>query len=141
MLVDTNVVLDLLLAREPFVREASGIFALAEASRITAYLCATTVTTVDYLLTRSLPGKESKKAIRQLLRLFEVAPVNRVVLEGVLEGGIPDFEDAVLAEAGLLAGCDVIVTRNTTDFRGVALHIVAPDEFLAQFPGRKSTQP
>ncbi len=38
MIVDTNVVLDVLLEREPFVEAALGIFCLVEESRIDAFL-------------------------------------------------------------------------------------------------------
>lgn len=50
--------------------------------------------------------------MRNLLRLLEVAPVNRAVLEGDLALGFGDFEDAVLHEAGRLAGARAIVTRD-----------------------------
>lgn len=44
---------------------------------------------------------------------------------------INDFEDAVLNEAGLMAGVDFIITRNTKDFAGSSLKVCDPDEFLA----------
>ena len=46
-ILDTNVVLDVLLARKPFVEPTSKIFSLAEQSEIEGFLCATTVTTVN----------------------------------------------------------------------------------------------
>ncbi len=132
-ILDTNVVLDVLLAREPFARGAVAIFCLAEESRIDAFLCATTITTVDYLLTRSLPVSKARDALRKLIGLFEIATVNRPVIERALESKIHDFEDAVLDEAGQMAGVTAIVTRNTKDFAGSALKVFEPSEFLAQF--------
>jgi len=55
--------------------------------------------------------------MKGLLRLFEVATVNRAVLEGILSLGFDDFEDAVLHEAGRLAGTRAIVTRDLSGFR------------------------
>ena len=49
VILDTNIVLDVLLARKPFLEQASSLFSLAEQSQIEGYLCATTITTVDYL--------------------------------------------------------------------------------------------
>jgi predicted nucleic acid-binding protein len=49
VIVDTNVVLDVLLARQPFAPAAAKLFALTEQSRIEAWICATTVTTMDCL--------------------------------------------------------------------------------------------
>ena len=131
VLIDTNVILDLLLAREPFVNPAAEIFAMAEQSTISAFLCATTITTVDYILNQSLSRSASKKAVQRLMGLFEVAPVNRPVIEEALQSRMTDFEDSVLAHAGNLAGVDVIITRNTKDFKHSPIKAVDPTEFLA----------
>ena len=131
--MDTNIVLDVLLEREPFVNAAVDIFSLAEHSKVVAFLCATTITTVDYLLTQSLPVSTARDALRKLISIFEIATVNRPVIERALGSKISDFEDAVLVEAGLMAGADSIVTRNTKDFAGSALKAFEPSEFLAQF--------
>ena len=130
-LVDTNVVLDVLLARTQFASEATRVFSLVEESRIEASLCATTLTTIDYLLKQSLPRVQATQAIRGLLKLFEIAPVNRSVLERAIESKIADFEDAVLEQAACLIGADAIITRNTKDFRKSAIRAVDPIEFLS----------
>ena len=133
VIVDTNVVLDVLLARQPFAPAAAKLFALAEQSRIDACVCATTVTTVDYLLSQSLPRNKAGEAVRGLLTIFDVALVNRSVLERALASPMRDFEDAVLAEAGVLAGARIIVTRNARDFSRASLPVLTPQEFLVQF--------
>lgn len=131
VVVDTNVVLDVLLARQPFVGAAGRLFAGIEASRIEGLLCATTVTTIDYLLAQALPPRQSREALRRLLGLFEVAPVNRLVIEEALRSRVSDFEDAVIEQAGRLAGADAIVTRNLRDFRNSSIKALGPDELLA----------
>jgi len=131
VIVDTNVVLDVLLEREPFVESALGVFCLVEESRLDALLCATTITTIDYLLIQSLPVSKARNALRKLISLFEIAAVNRLVIERALASKIQDFEDAVLDEAGQMAGADSVITRNTKDSTGSALKIFDPIEFLA----------
>jgi predicted nucleic acid-binding protein len=133
IILDTNVVLDVLLERKPFAGPAAEIFALAEQSEIDATLCATTITTVDYLLNQSLPEKDARQALWKLLGLFEVASVNRLVIERALRSRIRDFEDAVLDESGQLAGAECIVTRNSKDFSRSPLKVFDPKEFLSQF--------
>lgn len=130
VLIDTNVVLDVLLARIPFVESASRVFALVEQSKIEASLCATTVTTIHYLLTQSLSRDEGRRSLRGLLELFEIAPVNRPVIEQALQSKIEDFEDAVLEQAGRLAGVEAIITRNTKDFRKSSIKALDPTELL-----------
>lgn len=133
ILVDTNVVLDLLLDRSPFADSAARIFSLVEKSQVEAALCATTVTTLDYLLTRSLTRADAKKALRGLLELFEIAPVNRSVVEEALQSRMVDFEDAVLSSAARLVGATAIITRNTKDFRNSPVKALDPSEFLSVF--------
>jgi len=133
VIVDTNVVLDVLLGREPFVKPAVDLFRLVEESRIDAFICATTVTTIDYLLVNSLPAPKARSALRKLISLFEIATVNRPVIERAIVSKIKDFEDAVLDEAGQLAGVDFVITRNIKDFTGSALKVCDPNEFLALF--------
>ena len=133
MIVDTNVVLDVLLGREPFLKPAVAVFCLVEESLIDAFICATTVTTIDYLLAKSLPAPKARNALRRLISLFEIATVNRPVIERALSSKIPDFEDAVLNEAGQMAGADFIITRNVKDFSKSALKVCDPSNFLSLF--------
>ncbi|WP_419657149.1 hypothetical protein Dvar_62860 [Desulfosarcina variabilis str. Montpellier] len=129
-IVDTNVVLDVLLERDPFVKPAVEIFSLVDEQRIGGFICATTVTTVDYLLLKSLPKIKARDALRLLIRIFEIAAVNRMVIERALVSGIKDFEDAVLDESGKLAGADAVITRNDKDFVKSTLKVFTPHEFL-----------
>jgi predicted nucleic acid-binding protein len=131
VIVDTNVVLDVLLERVPFVKTAVEVFRFVEESRIDAFICATTVTTIDYILVKSLPKTEARNALRKLISLFEIAAVNRPVIERALVSKIKDFEDAVLNEAGHMAGADFVITRNIKDFAGSSLKVCEPNEFLS----------
>ena len=126
--------LDVLLARRPFVAASAAVLGLIEQSRLEGLLCATTLTTIDYLLAQAMPRPAARQAVRKLLALFEIAPVNRAVLEEALRGKVTDFEDAVLDQAGRLAGADLIVTRNLADFRLASLKALGPDELLASLP-------
>ena len=100
-------------------------WATAEAS-----LCATTVTTVDYLLTQSLSRDEARQALRGLLKLFEIAPVNRSVIEKALRSKIEDLEDAVLEQATHFVGAEAIITRNTKEFRRLSIKALDPTELF-----------
>ncbi len=130
ILFDTNVVLDLLLDRKLFVDSAQKLFDEVESGNIEGYLGATTITTLDYLLTKSLSAKEASHIIKKLLKLFEIAPVNRLVIEDALDSGFPDFEDAVLHAAAVHCGAQAIVTRDEKGFPKAQLAIYAPEALL-----------
>lgn len=130
ILFDTNVVLDLLLDRAPFVGRAQLLFEKVESGSIDGYLGATTITTLDYLLTKSLSVKEASRIIKKLLKLFEIAPVNRLILEEALDSGFPDFEDAVVHAAAVHCGVQAIVTRDDKGFKKSQLAIYSPEALL-----------
>lgn len=133
VIVDTNVVLDVFLARKPFVDKSALIFGLIEQSRIEGLLCATTLTTIDYILRQSLSPSETRQVLRKLLALFEIAPVNRPVIEEALLSKVMDFEDAVLEQAGRLVGAEAVVTRDPRDFRHASLKVFGPEELFSIF--------
>lgn len=114
VLFDTNVVLDLLLDREPFGADATELAA-----------------TIHYLVTKARGGERARSHVRSLLQIFEVAPVTRPVLEAALELPCPDFEDAVLHEAAREVGAAAIVTRDPADFPPAGLAVFSPRELLA----------
>ena len=132
VLVDTNVVLDVLLDRRPHSIDAVHVFRLIEEGGVDGLLCATTITTIDYLLTQSLNRSDARRHLGQLIRLFDIALVNRAVIEGAIRSKISDFEYAVLEQAAVLAGAEAIITRNAKDFAQGAARVLDPKQFLVQ---------
>lgn len=129
-LFDTNVILDVLLDREPFSTEASLLLSKVENSEIIGFICATSVTTIYYLISKALERKAASQHIHSLLSLFVIAPVNRVVLENAVDSEFADFEDAVLHEAACHAGAKYLVTRNIKDFKNAKIPVFEPKEFI-----------
>ncbi len=123
---DTNVVLDLLLDRRPFSLDAARCFSKTEAGLIEGWLCATTVTTIHYLLNKYPGRSEAQEAVSHLLSLFRIAPANKWTLDRALNLQFKDSEDAVLHESARFVNADLIVTRNTSDFKNAKLPVRLP---------------
>jgi len=124
---DTNVVLDVLLNRQPFAKDAIDLFCAVEQSAMEGVLCATTITTIDYLCTKTIGRLAAKNAINGLLALFAIAEVNQNVLEAAISSEFEDFEDAVLYYSGLGQNVEGFVTRNAKDFGLSELPVYCPD--------------
>ena len=131
VLFDTNVVLDVLLNREPHAEPAARLLSLVDTGELEGVICATTVTTVHYVACRARDDATARRCVEQVLHLFDVACVDRPVLLSALRLDFVDFEDAVLHEAALAAGATAIVTRNAKDFAGASLPVFDPSELLA----------
>jgi len=130
MLFDTNVILDVMLLREPFFKSSTLLLAEVENQNIEGFVCATTVTTIHYLVEKIKGRKIALSQIESLLKIFQVTQVDKPCLESALNSKIMDFEDAVLNESAYRERVDGIVTRNEKDFKQSKLTIYNPEELL-----------
>lgn len=130
-LVDTNVVLDVMLGREPHFAASCEVFVAVETGRCRGLLCTTTITTIHYISERRIGNRASLERIAELMSIFGVAAVNQAVLGSALVRDMPDFEDAVIHEAALQAGGKCIVTRNVDDFAAAEIPVYSPEQFIA----------
>lgn len=128
ILFDTNIILDVLLDREPFSDPAAKLMSKVEKKELGGFLGATTVTTLYYLAAKAAGKKKAGREISKLLTLFQIASVNRAVLNEAIQSGFGDFEDAVLHASARQAGVQGIVTRNPKDFKKATLPIYSPQE-------------
>jgi predicted nucleic acid-binding protein len=131
VLFDTNVVLDVLLMRAPHAAVAGRLLDLVDKRRMEGLLCATTVTTVYYLAVKEVGARRATDQVRDLLEMFEVAPVDGAILAEALKRGHVDYEDAVLLEAARASGAEAIVTRNPKHFGRADIRVFDPREMLS----------
>jgi len=128
LLLDTHIVLDLLLDRKPYADSAAELFSKVENGTVIGCLSGSTVTTVYYLAAKTVGAARAQEEIRKLLTIFDVAPVNRPVLEAALAADFSDFEDAVIHEAACYVGAEAIITRNQKDFKKSRIPVYTADE-------------
>jgi predicted nucleic acid-binding protein len=130
--LDTNVLLDVLANREPFAEDAARILSRVESEEIEGVIAAHTATTLFYLLDKELGTRRASRALADVLRLVQVAPVDEDRLLHALAMQWDDFEDAVQAACAEKAEVDFLVTRNEADFKGSSVPILRPTELLAR---------
>lgn len=129
VLFDTNVLLDALLAREPFVKDAAFLLEAIGSGQIEGFMSATTVTDVHYLVGRQTRSPETAiTSVTKLLELMEICTVDRNVLEQAITLEFADFEDAVQVACAMALGLDAIVTRDVDGFRDSPISVHSPEE-------------
>ncbi len=130
---DTNVLLDVLLARAPFYVDSARVWTLAEVGRLEGYASAVSFTNVFYIVEATEGRADARRAVRTMVGFFTPATCDAQVIRQAVEAGLPDFEDAVQYFSALHAGADCILSRNPDDFpRRPAVPVFSPTEFLAQ---------
>lgn len=125
-ILDLNVVLDVLLDREPHVAASAALWAYIELGEAEGYLAAHTLPRLYYLASKARGRPFAERCVADVLSVFAVAPVDQEVLRKALALGWDDFEDAVCATAGVAAGCQLIATRDPRGFRQASLPALTP---------------
>ncbi|MGD1927639.1 MAG: PIN domain-containing protein [Leptolyngbyaceae cyanobacterium] len=131
VLFDSDVLLDVLAQRQPFVVASAQSLNTAVKPQVQGYVSGHAVTNIFYILRRQVGGKKARELLSRLLQHLEVASVTDAVIKAALKSSITDFEDAVTSEAANTAEVEVIVTRNKSDFAASVIPALLPDEFLA----------
>jgi predicted nucleic acid-binding protein len=140
LLIDTNVVLDLLLARQPWAHDAARLFDACAQGAAHAFLAAHAVTTIHYLVERVVSRKVANTAVSDLLEIMTVVPADSDDFRRALTLGVRDFEDAVHVTAFLRCGAQSLVTRNARDFKAAKIETRTAGETLALL-GAKAKAP
>jgi len=130
VLLDTNVLLDFMLDREPFVGYAEKVFEVAKNYEIQLFMSATTITDLYYIIRKEKNKDRALSLIEDLLQFVEVAAVDKAVIFHALYSEFSDFEDAVQEGAAKYANISIIVTRNEADFTQSDLDIYPPETFV-----------
>jgi len=133
VLFDTNILLDALLAREPFVSDAAFLLEAVESKRLEGFISATTLTDIHYLVRRQTKSVETAMtAVTGLLALMNVCTVDRQVLAQAISLKLADFEDAVQVACAISTGVEAIATRDVSGFAGSPILILSPGDLRTQ---------
>ena len=130
VLIDTNIVLDVLLNRKPFVEDAIKPFQQAEKGQIEAYITASSVTDLVYILRKAYSLTEIKTHLKEMFQFIKIVGINPSMITGALDQDGPDFEDAVMMECARQSGMEIIITRNKPDFTKSAVPCISLEEWV-----------
>lgn len=131
VLYDTNILLDVILRREPHLGASAAALEHAAVGTVEGYVAGHAVTTIAYLVQREKGAAETRRTLAHLLSKLRVAPVTDSSVRLALNMPLGDLEDAVCATSAQEAGCDLIVTRNPQHFRKSQPPALLPEAFLS----------
>jgi len=130
VLIDTNIILDIALQREPFFEDADQIFGKIDEEVIKGFVSASAITDIYYVSRKSCGRERTIAFIRELIDILEVLSVTKANIIDALNTDFKDFEDAVQYCVADMNRIDVIVTRNKSDFELSAIKACTPKELL-----------
>jgi hypothetical protein len=124
ILIDTDVLLDFALGREPFALTGKKVIAWAEANPGHAAVAWHSLSNIAYLAPLG-----AREFLLELLRFVEVSTVSTTNAVQALQLPMRDIEDALQAAAALAFKADFVVSRNTRDYRQSPVRAISPKEF------------
>jgi len=128
VMLDTNVILDIWLAREPFWRDSAALMARVEKGEIKGCVCPTTITTLHYLAKKVSGEDKARELIAQLTGICEVGSMTGQTIEAALDSSLRDFEDAVIEAVAVKSRAQVIATRDAKHFRKSKIEAREPSQ-------------
>ena len=127
--VDTNILLDVLLEREGYYYDALKIWANAENGNVEACIAAISLNNIHYVMRKLKSETTAMIAVKILLRIFKVIPVDADILGLAVDFHDKDFEDDIQLQCALKAKCSQLFTRNPNHYDHSAIAVVPPSSF------------
>lgn len=131
ILIDTNVLIDYILEREPFFDDAMRVISSCIDGSVKGYIAAHSISNMFFILRKDFTIKERREILSNLCTIFEVEGIDKSKLMLALSNEkISDFEDCLQMECAKKCRVDYIVTRNIADFTSSEIEAVLPSEYL-----------
>lgn len=137
LFLDTNVILDALIPRKEFGREAGLLFFMAQCEDARLHWSTSMLTDLFYIMKRST--KEDSHSIQRKMTELMFGPrAKNVFLHALSEDDVrdalarswPDFEDCVVSVCAERVNADYIVTRDARGFEDSIVPPITPSELL-----------
>ncbi len=130
LFLDTNIVIDFLGERENFYEAAAKILTLADKKKIKVFTSPTSIANTYYLLAKYENAKTALDKIRKFKVLCNISVMNEEVVERAINSNFKDFEDTMQYFSAIAENCDLIVTRNESDFKNSAIPVMNATSYL-----------
>lgn len=132
-LIDSNVILDVLEDRQPFVEDSLKVQLLCETDVISGHVSALTIPNIAYIVRKRLGRQRVPGIVRALMEIYTVDELSPADLRRASEADWSDFEDAIQGFTASRIHADVIITRNVKDFVRSPIEAMTPTDFLHRF--------
>ena len=131
ILIDTNVLLDYLLTREPFYEDAEKIIISCVEGKAKGCIAAHSISNMFFILRKDYSIEERRMILFNLCSIFDVEGIDKAkLLIGLQNENFSDFEDCLQMECAKAYGAEYIVTRNVADYKSSEVKAILPKDYL-----------
>ena len=130
VLLDSDIIMDFFLDREPHSKYTSYILSQIELKKLNGFMTAVIICNVYYLLRRVSTHERVIKKLNQLMTLTDLLTIDKKVALKAMNSKFKDFEDALQNYACESNGkIDLILTRNTKDYKKSEISVMTPEQY------------
>lgn len=131
ILIDTNVLLDYLLEREPFFEDAKKVILSCTEGNTKGCIAAHSISNMFFILRKDYTANERREILSNLCTIFDVEGIDKEkLLSGLANEEFSDFEDCLQMECAKSYEAEYIVTRNVSDYSISEIKAILPSEYL-----------
>jgi predicted nucleic acid-binding protein len=131
LFIDTDVIIDFLIDRKPYSREAAIIFTLIDNKKMRGYVSSLTFSNLYYILRKLESHNKVIAKLDSLSKMVNILRVDEQIIKNAIASSFPDFEDTIQYFCALDSKkIDVIITRNTKDYKNSGIPVMTPGDFL-----------
>lgn len=131
ILIDTNVLLDYLLTREPFYEDAKNIVSACVDGKVKGCIAAHSISNMFFILRKDYSAKERREILSDLCTILDVEGIDKAkLLSGLQNEDFSDFEDCLQMECAKSYGAGYIITRNISDYKTSEVKAIMPKDYL-----------
>ncbi len=131
VLIDTNIIVDFFMTREPFFEASSEIMKMCASKELEGYIAFHSVSNLWYIL-RKIPENRRREWLIDMLGFLKVIGVEHgEVIKALKMVEFKDFEDCLQDRCAKSIGAMYIITRNTMDFSKSDIPAITPEAFLS----------
>ncbi|QJB44492.1 type II toxin-antitoxin system VapC family toxin [Dolichospermum flos-aquae] len=132
VLLDTNIIIDIALERQPYVTNSETVLAFVEKRQIEGYISASTISDLYYIIRKQKGRNLTIEFLQEILTFCQIATVNQTVITMAFTTNFKDFEDAIQYSTAVVNQLDGIITRNPQDFPVVTPRIITPEQLIEE---------
>jgi hypothetical protein len=131
VLIDTNIVLDWFIKREPFYETAKTLLSKCWFSNIRSYLTVHSICDLLYIIDKKFDTSEKKKLLQLLINRNDIISESKSDIESFIKNeNWTDLEDGLQMQSAKNCKLDYIITRNISDFKDSSVPAIEPEAFL-----------
>lgn len=131
ILLDSDILLDFYLQRQPFLNESLQVLIACESGKANGFVTALALSNTHYILRKNFEHDVIMRNFKKLLIFLDITVTPKEAVLKSIESNFPDFEDALQNFSSENQGnINAIITRNIKDYKKSNLSILTPSMFL-----------